>query len=206
MQAGYLVGCAGLYSDRLARSAGLSPGLQIVPFRGEYFQLRPDAAEKVRGLIYPLPNPDFPFLGVHFTRMALGGVECGPNAVFAFRREGYDKLSVSLEETLETFNYPGFWRLARRHWRMGLAEYRRSFSKRAFLAELRRLMPWIELEHLHDSPSGVRAMALLPDGTILDDFHFERGERQLHVLNAPSPAATAALSIADEIVSRIDLP
>lgn len=205
VESGYLISCAGLYSDRVARSAGLNPGVQIVPFRGEYFELVPEAAERIHGLIYPVPNPSFPFLGVHYTRMALGGVECGPNAVFAFKREGYEKLSFDLEETLETFNYAGFWRLAKEHWRMGLGEYRRSLSRNAFVGELRRLMPWIRSEHLHPAPSGVRAMALNPDGTILDDFRFETQEGQLHVLNAPSPAATAALSIADEIVRRSEL-
>ncbi|MEX1213295.1 MAG: L-2-hydroxyglutarate oxidase [Balneolaceae bacterium] len=204
VETGYLVSCAGLYSDRVARSAGLNPGVQIVPFRGEYFELVPEAAARIRGLIYPLPNPEFPFLGVHYTRMALGGVECGPNAVFAFKREGYEKLSFDLDETLETLNYAGFWRLAKEHWRMGLGEYRRSLSRNAFVGELRRLMPWIQSEHLHPAPSGVRAMALNPDGTILDDFLFESQEGQLHVLNAPSPAATAALSIADEIVRRAE--
>lgn len=205
IESGHVVSCAGLYSDRVARSAGLNPGVQIVPFRGEYFELSPEAAERIRGLIYPLPNPEFPFLGVHYTRMALGGVECGPNAVFSFKREGYEKLSFDLGETLETFNYAGFWRLAKEHWRMGLDEYRRSLSRQAFLGELQRLMPWIRSEHLRSAPSGVRAMALNPDGTILDDFRFETREGQLHVLNAPSPAATAALAIADEIVRRVEL-
>jgi len=201
----YLINCAGLYSDHVARSAGILPDLQIVPFRGEYFRLINGSAERVRGLVYPLPNPAFPFLGVHFTRMAQGGVECGPNAVFAFKREGYEKLSFHFQETLETVNFPGFWRMARQHWRMGLNEYHRSFSRNAFLRELRRLMPWIGLEHLEASPSGVRAMALNRDGTILDDFRFEKIEHQLHVLNAPSPAATAALAVADEIIRQSDL-
>lgn len=202
-ETGMLINCAGLYSDRVARSAGLQPPVQIVPFRGEYFRLKPEVEEWVRGLIYPLPNPEFPFLGVHFTRMARGGVECGPNAVFAFKREGYNKLSFDLGETIETFNYPGFWKLAKEHWRMGLDEYVRSFSRQAFMRELRRLIPRIRPEHLEVSPAGVRAMALQPDGQILDDFHFEKSGREIHVLNAPSPAATAALAIADEIVRQV---
>lgn len=200
----YLINCAGLYSDHVARSAGVRTPVQIVPFRGEYFRLINGAADRVKGLIYPLPNPEFPFLGVHFTRMALGGVECGPNAVFAFKREGYKKLSFNFRETIETVNFPGFWRLARQHWRMGLDEYHRSFSRNAFLTELQRLMPWIGTEHLEASPSGVRAMALNRDGSILDDFRFEKARQQLHVVNAPSPAATAALAVADEILRQAD--
>ncbi len=203
IHAGTLVSCAGLYSDRVAKSAGLQLPMQIVPFRGEYYRLTEEAEPLVRGLIYPLPNPEFPFLGVHLTRMAVGGVECGPNAVFAFRREGYHKCSFDLDETIETFNWPGFWRLAGRHWKMGLEEYYRSFSKAAFLEQLKRLLPALHSSHLEPSPSGVRAMALTPEGEIFDDFHFETFGRQVHLLNAPSPAATAALSIADEIVRRV---
>lgn len=155
-------------------------------------------------LIYPLPNPEFPFLGVHFTRMALGGIECGPNAVFAFKREGYKKLSFNLKETTETFNFPGFWKMARQHWRMGLDEYKRSFSKKAFVKGLQKLIPEVREEHLQVSPSGIRAMALQPNGEILDDFYFEVVDRQIHVLNAPSPAATAGLAIGDEIVKRVE--
>ena len=204
-QAGYFIGCAGLHSDRVAISAGLKSDIQIVPFRGEYYKLTPDVESWVRGLIYPLPNPSFPFLGVHFTRMANGGVECGPNAVFAFKREGYDKLSFDLSDTIETVNFPGFWKLAGKHWQMGLNEYYRSFSKQAFLGQLQKLIPGIRLEHLKGSPAGVRAMALKPNGEILDDFHFEMREREIHVLNAPSPAATASLSIADEILKQIQI-
>jgi (S)-2-hydroxyglutarate dehydrogenase len=200
---GHLIGCAGLYSDRVAKSAGVRSPVQIVPFRGEYFELIPEVENWVRGLIYPLPNPEFPFLGVHFTRMATGGVECGPNAVFAFKREGYEKLSFDLGETIETINFPGFWKLAGNHWRMGLDEYYRSFSKRAFVKQLQKLIPEIQTDHLRKSPAGVRAMALKPNGEILDDFHFERNGNELHVLNAPSPAATAALAIGDEIVKQL---
>ena len=198
----HLINCAGLYSDRVAQAAGIDTPVQIVPFRGEYFELTEQTEWMVRGLIYPLPNPEFPFLGVHFTRMVLGGVECGPNAVFAFKREGYDKLSVDWQETLETLTFPGFWKMSGRHWKMGLDEMYRSASKKAFVQNLKKLIPAVEPEHLRAAPSGVRAMALLPTGDILDDFHYERAERQIHVLNAPSPAATACLSIADEIVSQ----
>ena len=198
----HLITCAGLYSDRIARATGLQPNVQIVPFRGEYFQLKPEAQHLVKGLIYPMPNPEFPFLGVHFTSMALGGVECGPNAVFAFKREGYRKLSFNLEETIETLNFSGFWHLARQHWRMGVDEYYRSLSKKAFVANLQKLIPAIEASQLTPTGSGVRAMALKPNGEILDDFHFETTARAIHVLNAPSPAATAGLAIGDEIVKR----
>lgn len=198
----FLINCAGLHSDRVARSAGHRPKDHIVPFRGEYFDLVPEAQTKVRGLIYPLPNPAFPFLGVHFTRMVHGGVECGPNAVFSFKREGYGKFSFDLEDTIETFNFGGFWKLAGRHWRMGLDEYYRSFSKEGFVRELQRLIPSIQSEHLTPASSGVRAMALSPDGEVVDDFRFERSDREIHVLNAPSPAATACLAIGDEIVNQ----
>lgn len=200
----WLINCAGLYSDHVAKAAGVKTPVQIVPFRGEYFDLIPEAEFLVKGLIYPLPNPDFPFLGVHFTRMAVGGVECGPNAVFAFKREGYSKTSFNLKETIETVNYPGFWKLAGKHWRMGADEMYRSFSKKAFLKNLQKLVPAVQIEHLTGSPAGVRAMALLPNGEILDDFHFEKTEREIHVLNAPSPAATAGLAIGDEIVSQAE--
>lgn len=202
---GHLISCAGLYSDHVAKSAGVRTPVQIVPFRGEYFELIPEVENWVRGLIYPLPNPEFPFLGLHFTRMAAGGVECGPNAVFAFKREGYEKLSFDLAETIETINFPGFWKLAGKHWRMGLDEYYRSFSKRAFVEQLQKLIPEIRTHHLRKSPAGVRAMALKPNGEILDDFHFERNGNELHVLNAPSPAATAALAIGDEIVKQLKI-
>jgi (S)-2-hydroxyglutarate dehydrogenase len=198
----HFINCTGLHSDRVARAAGIKPSIKIVPFRGEYYELTEDAAHKVRGLIYPLPNPEFPFLGVHFTRMIRGGVECGPNAVFAFKREGYQKTSFDLMDTIETFEFPGFWKLSRKHWRMGLDEMYRSFSKTGFLKNLQKLIPSIESHHLKKSPSGVRAMALQPNGEILDDFYFETTEREIHVLNAPSPAATAGLAIGDEIVKK----
>jgi len=203
VQTQQLVNCAGLQCDLIAKMAGADPGIQIVPFRGEYFMLSKEAEYKVKTLIYPLPHKDFPFLGVHFTTMATGGVECGPNAVFAFKREGYGKLDLSIKETLQTLGYPGFWKLARKHWRMGVDEYHRSLSKKAFVKGLQKLVPSITDKDLEEAPSGVRAMALLPDGNLLDDFHFKHQKRALHVLNAPSPAATAALAIGDEIANRV---
>jgi (S)-2-hydroxyglutarate dehydrogenase len=198
----HFINCTGLHSDRVARSAGVKPNIKIVPFRGEYYELTPGAEHKVKGLIYPLPNPEFPFLGVHFTRMARGGVECGPNAVLALKREGYKKTSFDLADTIDTFDYPGFWKMAGKHWKMGLDEIYRSFSKNGFMENLRKLIPSIQPGELKRSPSGVRAMALLPNGDLLDDFYFETTEREIHVLNAPSPAATACLAIGDEIVNK----
>lgn len=200
----YLITCAGLQSDLVAKLAGIQPEIQIVPFRGEYYRLKPRAEHLVNGLIYPVPDPEFPFLGVHFTKMALGGVECGPNAVFSFKREGYGKLSFNLKETIETVNYSGFWNLAKEHWRKGLDEYYRSLSKNAFVKTLQKLMPSVTADQLEPAGSGVRAMALQPNGEILDDFHFEITENAIHVLNAPSPAATAGLAIGDEIVKRAE--
>nr|WP_249067082.1 L-2-hydroxyglutarate oxidase [Halalkalibaculum roseum] len=198
----YLINCAGLYSDRVAESAGIQNDIQIVPFRGEYFELTPEAQHMVKGLIYPTPNPAFPFLGVHFTKMVQGNVECGPNAVFAFKREGYDKFSFDLQETIETVNFPGFWKLAKKHWRMGVDEYYRSLSKKAFVEGLQKLIPSIQASDLKPAPAGVRAMALTPEGEIVDDFKFAATNREIHVLNAPSPAATAGLAIGDEIVKK----
>lgn len=199
----YLITCAGLQSDLVAKLAGVQPTIQIVPFRGEYYQLKPEAEHLVNGLIYPVPDPEFPFLGVHFTKMALGGIECGPNAVFSFKREGYGKLSFNLNETIETLNYSGFWNLAKEHWRKGVDEYYRSLSKPAFVKTLQKLIPSIQSDQLEPAGSGVRAMALKPNGEILDDFHFEITGNAIHVLNAPSPAATAGLAIGDEIVKRV---
>lgn len=201
----FFINCTGLHSDRVARSAGVHSPVKIVPFRGEYFELTARAAKKVNGLIYPLPNPEFPFLGVHFTKMALGGVECGPNAVFSFKREGYKKTSFNMEDAIETLDFPGFWKLSGKHWKTGLDEMYRSFYKTGFLKKLQKLIPSISKEDLTGSPSGVRAMALKPDGEILDDFYFETTENEIHVLNAPSPAATACLAIGDEIVKKAEL-
>ncbi len=198
----FLINCAGLHSDRVARLAGYTPSTEIVPFRGEYYKLKSGAEHLVKTLIYPVPNPEFPFLGVHFTSMALGGVECGPNAVFAFKREGYSKFSFDAHDTLETLRFPGFWKLIGRHWRMGLGEWHRSLSKQAFLKGLQNLIPELRSEDIEPAPAGVRAMALTPKGEIVDDFSFVADGREIHVLNAPSPAATAGLSIGDEIVRR----
>lgn len=198
----HLINCAGLYSDHVAESAGIRNDIQIVPFRGEYFELTPETEHMVKGLIYPTPNPAFPFLGVHFTKMITGKIECGPNAVFAFKREGYEKLSFDLQETIETINFPGFWKLAKKHWRMGLDEYYRSISKKAFVKGLQKLIPSIQASDLKPAPAGVRAMALTPEGEIVDDFKFSTTDQEIHVLNAPSPAATAGLAIGDEIVKK----
>jgi len=202
-QSSFLINCAGLHCDRIARLAGIDSPIKIVPFKGEYYDLKPEAEYLVKNLVYPLPHVDFPFLGVHFTRMAKGGIECGPNAVPAFKREGYNKLSFNMRDTLEMMKFSGFWKLSAKHWRMGLDEYHRSFSKKAFVKGLQNLIPSVQEEHLKPAPAGVRAMALLKNGEILDDFHFEITDRQIHVLNAPSPAATAGLAIGDEIVNKV---
>jgi L-2-hydroxyglutarate oxidase LhgO len=198
----FFINCGGLMSDRLARLDGLDPGLAIVPFRGEYYELSPEARPLVRNLIYPVPDPAFPFLGVHFTRMIGGGVECGPNAVLAFKREGYRKTDLDPRDLAEVLLNPGFRKLAARHWRMGLGEFRRSFSKAAFVRALQRLLPAVRAEMLTPAGAGVRAQALRPDGSLVDDFAFASGKRSLHVLNAPSPAATASLAIGEEIAQR----
>ena len=202
-EARLVVNCAGLFSDRVAWLSGQRPDAQIVPFRGEYFELKPSAHHLCRGLIYPVPDPNFPFLGVHFTRMIHGGVECGPNAVFAFKREGYYKTSFSLIDTLESLTYPGFLRMAWRHWRMGLKELWRSFSKPAFVTALQRLVPEIRSEHLVTAPAGVRAQALSRDGNLIEDFLIVENELVINVCNAPSPAATASLNVGKLIVDKI---
>jgi L-2-hydroxyglutarate oxidase len=199
----YLINCTGLYSDRVAALGGANPGVKIVPFRGEYFELKPEAQYLCRNLIYPVPDPSFPFLGVHFTRLVLGGVECGPNAVLAFAREGYRKTDVNIRDLFESLTYPGFVRLALKYWRTGAGEMWRSVSKRAFVRALQRLVPEIRSEHLEAAPSGVRAQALGPEGEILDDFLIVEGERIVNVCNAPSPAATASLNIGNLIVDAL---
>lgn len=198
-----VVNCAGLYSDHVAALTGEEPPAKIIPFRGEYFELKPEAEHLVRNLIYPVPDPAFPFLGVHFTRMINGGVECGPNAVLAFAREGYFKSTIDVSELAESLTYPGFLRLAAKYWRMGAGEMWRSVSKRAFVRALSRLVPEIEAAHLTAAPAGVRAQALLPDGSLVDDFLIETHGNIVNVLNAPSPAATSALTIGDSIVERL---
>jgi L-2-hydroxyglutarate oxidase len=194
-----LVNCAGLQSDRVAKLCGIEPGLQIVPFRGEYYDLVPERWSLVRNLIYPVPDPRFPFLGVHFTRMIHGGVEAGPNAVLAFRREGYTWTSVRVRDVTQMLGYRGFWRMAGRYYDMGLAEMYRSLSKGAFLKALRRLIPELRREDIRPAGAGVRAQAVDPDGKTVDDFRIVEADRMVHVLNAPSPAATASLSIGQTI-------
>ncbi len=194
-----LINCAGLQSDRVARLCGVRPGLQIVPFRGEYYELVPERWHLVRNLIYPVPDPAFPFLGVHFTRMIKGGVEAGPNAVLALRREGYRKGAFSPRDVLTYAGYGGFWRMASRHWRMGLSEIHRSLSRRAFVAALQRLLPELQVADVRPGGAGVRAQALDPAGRLVDDFHIVEAQRMIHVLNAPSPAATASIAIGESI-------
>lgn len=199
MKARGVVVCAGLYADRLARQVGVGRGIRIVPFRGEYWELAADRRHLVRNLIYPVPDPRFPFLGVHFTRRMDGRVEAGPNAVLAFAREGYRFSQVSPRDLVETFTFPGFWLLAFRYWRTGMAEFWRSLSKAAFCRALQELVPEVRLEDLVGRGSGVRAQALDMRGNLLDDFAFGEAPRGLFVLNAPSPAATAALAIGEVI-------
>ena len=200
----HVVNCGGLHSDRVARRAGAVPDARIVPFRGEYYMLRPSERHLVNGLIYPVPDPRFPFLGVHFTRTVHGGVEAGPNAVLALAREGYRWSQVCPRDLLETLTFAGFWRLAGKYWRTAVGEVYRSLSKPAFVRALQRLLPDIRAEHLAPGGSGVRAQAVLDDGVLIDDFRIVRQDRAIHVLNAPSPAATASLSIGDEIAARVE--
>jgi L-2-hydroxyglutarate oxidase len=200
-----LVNCAGLFSDRVARMCGADPGARIVPFRGEYYALRPEKRDLVRGLVYPVPDPRFPFLGVHLTRGIDGSVHAGPNAILAFRREGYRWGAISMRDTLEVMAFAGFRRLARRHLRAGVVEARRSLSKKAFVASLQRLVPAITLDDVVRAPAGVRAQALLPDGRLVDDFLIVEGEGAVHVCNAPSPGATASLEIGKAIVARLPI-
>lgn len=194
-----VINCAGLNSDRVARLDGVHPGVRIVPFRGDYYDLAPRAAEKVRALIYPVPDPRFPFLGIHYTRKISGTVDCGPNAVFAFKREGYTKTAFSLRDTAASLSYPGTWILFARNARYGLNEYARAMSKRLFLRTLRRFIPSIQSDDILPGKIGVRAQAVGPWGRPLDDFKIEISERAIHVLNAPSPAATACLAIGQHI-------
>jgi L-2-hydroxyglutarate oxidase len=205
-----LVNCAGLQSDRVARLCGVEAGLQIIPFRGEYYELVPERRFLVRNLVYPVPDPRFPFLGVHFTRRVNGMIEAGPNAVLALRREGYKKTSFSVRDVLQMATYRGFWRMAQKYWRTGMGELHRSFSRRAFHKALQRLLPELLLEDLRPAGAGVRAQAVDPTGALVDDFRIVRGERMIHVLNTPSPAATASISIGCTIAAMaaevLDLP
>lgn len=202
VEARYLINCGGLYADRLARMSGRNPAVQVVPFRGEYFDLKPHARHLCRNLIYPVPDPAFPFLGVHFTRMIDGRVECGPSAVLAFAREGYTFGEVDRRELWEILRFSGFRHLARRHWRKGILEIRQSLSQRFYLKALRHLIPEITLGDLEPAPAGVRAQAVTPNGELVQDFLFDETERIVHVLNAASPAATAALNVGNLIVDR----
>ncbi len=203
VEAAHVVNCAGLHCDRMARMSGAKPEAKIVPFRGEYYELKPEKRHLCRNLIYPVPDPSFPFLGVHFTRMVHGGVECGPNAVLAWAREGYRKTDINLYDLCETLTYPGFLRMAARHWKTGLGEMWRSCSKRAFVKALKRLMPEIEPSDLEPAPAGVRAQALTRDGALVDDFLIQESDHVVNVNNAPSPAATASLNIGRLIVERL---
>lgn len=199
------VNCTGLFADRIARMGGVDPGVRIVPFRGEYFELAAHQTQLVRGLIYPVPDPTLPFLGVHLTRMVDGSVHAGPNAVLALAREGYDRGQINVKDLLGSATWPGLWRLGAKYWRTGLGEAARSRSPKKFLASLRELVPTLSDDALVPAPAGVRAQALRADGTLVQDFLFAHGPRQLHVLNAPSPAATAALEIAKHIADELAL-
>jgi L-2-hydroxyglutarate oxidase len=197
-----MINCAGLQSDTVAKMMGSTQGLRIVPFRGEYYKLAPESQRLVRGLIYPVPDPRFPFLGVHYTKKIDGSVEAGPNAVLAFAREGYSKTSLSLGHLLSLLTFPGFWVMAARYWRMGFGEMYRSWNKRAFVKALRALLPELGLDDVAAGGAGVRAQAMDSKGNLLDDFSFIDSPRAIHVLNAPSPAATSSITIGEAIASK----
>jgi len=199
------VNCAGLHSDRLARLAGLTPDVRIIPFRGEYYELTPEASYLVKGLIYPVPDPAFPFLGVHLTRMINSSIHAGPNAILALAREGYTKLKINPRDVADSLRWPGLWRLGKRYWRTGFDEAARSLSRKRFLASLRELVPDLPDDCLMATHAGVRAQALRRNGQLVDDFYYERTTRQVHVLNAPSPAATASLEIAKRIANELEV-
>jgi (S)-2-hydroxyglutarate dehydrogenase len=196
----FAINCAGLHSDRVTEMSGVQPQVRIVPFRGEYYDLTPERKHLVRNLIYPIPDLRFPFLGVHFTRRISGEVDAGPNAVLAFKREGYRKTDFNLRDISETLSYGGFWRMAAKYWRDGSGEFYRSIRKSAFVKALQTLVPDVRNSDLISDGSGVRAQALRPDGSLVDDFQFVCTGRMLHVWNVPSPAATASLAIGREIV------
>lgn len=204
IEARYLIFCGGLQADRLARKDGVKLKEQVVGFRGDYYELTPEAKHKVKNLIYPVPNPDFPFLGVHFTRMTDGEIECGPNAVFTFKREGYGKTDFSLRDTYDALTYKGTWKLFFKNMKFGIDEYRRAFSKRLFLKTLQRIIPSLTMDDIHPGRAGVRALLLAEDGDTRDDFRFEYHANSIHVLNAPSPAATASLAIGGQIVDEAE--
>ena len=194
--------CSGLFSDRLAKKDNIDLDMKIVGFRGDYFKLSENAKNKINNLIYPVPNPEFPFLGVHFTRMTNGDIECGPNAVYTFKRDGYKKFSFNLLDTIDSLFFIGTWKLFINHWKFGLDEYRRAFSKRLFLRDLKKLVPSLSMKDIVIGKSGVRAMALGRDGEVIDDFKIMKNKNNIHVLNAPSPAATACLAIGDNIITH----
>ncbi len=204
IEARYLIFCGGLQADRLARKDGVKLKEQVVGFRGDYYELTPEAKHKVKNLIYPVPNPDFPFLGVHFTRMTDGEIECGPNAVFTFKREGYGKTDFSLRDTYDALTYKGTWKLFFKNMKFGIDEYRRAFSKRLFLKTLQRIIPSLTMDDIHPGRAGVRALLLAEDGDTRDDFRFEYHANSIHVLNAPSPAATASLAIGGQIADEAE--
>jgi L-2-hydroxyglutarate oxidase len=203
MEAKFVLNCAGLQSDRVSKMANAKLDLMIVPFRGEYYEMAPEKHNYVKGLLYPVPDPQFPFLGVHFTKRIGGGVEAGPNAVLALKREGYSKTSFEVADILECFTFPGFWYMAAKHWRMSVGEYHRSFSKPAFVRALQRLIPELNAADLVPGGSGVRAQALSVHGKLIDDFHFVHTAGIVHVCNVPSPAATASLAIGKYIVNEL---
>lgn len=203
-RAKHVVYCGGLHSDRLADLDNAKTEARIVGFRGDYYDLTPEAEHKVKNLIYPVPNPAFPFLGVHFTRMIEGGVECGPNAVFTFKREGYGKTDFNARDSWEALTYKGTWKLFGKHWKFGLDEYRRAFSKRRFLNQVKRLIPSLTMDEITEGRSGVRAMALGADGNMIEDFNIVYSGNSIHILNAPSPAATAGLAIGDEVAGMAE--
>tara|TARA_B100001250_G_scaffold77103_2_gene63223 strand:+ start:3009 stop:4211 length:1203 start_codon:yes stop_codon:yes gene_type:complete len=200
--ADHIIFCGGLFSDRLAVADNIKLDMQIVGFRGDYYTLADFAKSRVRNLIYPVPNADFPFLGVHFTRMTNGEIECGPNAVFTFKREGYSKLAFSFKDSLQALSFVGTWKLFINNWKFGLNEYKRAFSKSLFLKELQKMIPSLRIDDIIQGRSGVRAMALGRDGQVIDDFKIVRNKKNIHVLNAPSPAATACLAIGEKILEE----
>jgi len=204
IEARYLVFCAGLQADRMAKKDGVDLKEKVVGFRGDYYELTEQGKHKVKNLIYPVPNPDFPFLGVHFTRMTDGEIECGPNAVFTFKREGYGKTDFSLRDTWDALTYGGTWKLFFKNMRFGINEYRRAFSKKLFLKTLQRMIPSLTMDDLKPGRAGVRALLLRQDGDTRDDFRIEYHGNAIHVLNAPSPAATASLAIGGYITEEID--
>ena len=201
----HIIFCGGLFADRLAVKDNVKLDMQIVGFRGDYYELRDHAKSKINNLVYPVPNPEFPFLGVHFTRMTNGDIECGPNAVFTFKREGYNKTDFNFIDTVQALGFVGTWRLFINHWKFGLNEYKRAFSKSLFLKELQKMMPILKMEDIVEGRSGVRAMALGSNGEVIDDFKIIKNKKNIHVLNAPSPAATACFSIGKQIMEEAKL-